>query len=80
MDCGIPRVVGEQSMPKRLGVRPERQFFPWKTRTVYIFRLDHYTALGHKLRFFKRWKAQFVTVGIIFGASPYLVLDMLAAV
>ena len=24
-----------------------------------------YTALGHKLRFFKRWKAQFVTVGII---------------
>lgn len=24
-----------------------------------------YTALGHKLRFFRRWKAQFVTVGII---------------
>ncbi len=25
-----------------------------------------YTALGHKLRFFRGWKAQFVTVGIIF--------------
>ena len=24
-----------------------------------------YTALGHKLRFFRRWKPQFVTVGII---------------
>jgi hypothetical protein len=24
-----------------------------------------YTALGHKLSFFKRWEAQFVTVGII---------------
>ena len=24
-----------------------------------------YTALGHKLRYFRRWKAQFVTVGII---------------
>jgi homoserine O-succinyltransferase len=26
---------------------------------------NYYTALGHKLRFFRRWKAQFVTVGII---------------
>ena len=26
-----------------------------------------YTALGHKLRFFRRWKAQFVTVSIICG-------------
>ncbi len=24
-----------------------------------------YTALGHKLCFFRGWKAQFVTVGII---------------
>ncbi len=24
-----------------------------------------YTALGHKLRFFKDWRAQFMTVGII---------------
>jgi hypothetical protein len=28
-----------------------------------------YTALGHKLRFFKGGKAQFVTVGIISGFS-----------
>jgi hypothetical protein len=27
--------------------------------------MRRYTALGHKLRFFRRWKAQFVTVGII---------------
>jgi hypothetical protein len=25
-----------------------------------------YTALGHKLRYFRRWKAQFMTVGIIY--------------
>jgi len=24
-----------------------------------------YTALGHKLRFFTQWEAQFVTVGIL---------------
>ncbi len=28
-----------------------------------------YTALGHKLRFFRRWEAQFVTVGIIRSAG-----------
>jgi hypothetical protein len=27
--------------------------------------ITSYTALGHKLRFFRGWKAQFVTVGII---------------
>ena len=27
-----------------------------------------YTALGHKLRFFRRRKAQFVTVGIIYAS------------
>jgi hypothetical protein len=30
-----------------------------------------YTALGHKLRFFKGGKAQFVTVGIIFSFSNF---------
>ena len=25
-----------------------------------------YTALGHKLRSFRRWKAQFVAVGIVY--------------
>ena len=32
----------------------------------YRFQVRVYTALGHKLRFFRRRKAQFVTVGIIF--------------
>jgi|GEM_PF-2371169 len=33
--------------------------------TPEILKELYYTALGHKLRFFRRWKAQFVTVGII---------------
>jgi hypothetical protein len=32
--------------------------------TPFVF-VMFYTALGHKLRFVRRWKAQFVTVGII---------------
>jgi len=32
-----------------------------------LFILFRYTALGHKLRFFRKWKAQFVTVGIIYA-------------
>ena len=28
--------------------------------------MNIYTALGHKLRFFRRGNAQFVTVGIIY--------------
>jgi len=30
----------------------------------------NYTALGHKLRFFRKGKAQFVTVGIIYSHEP----------
>jgi hypothetical protein len=29
------------------------------------FGLMFYTTLGHKLRFFRKWKAQFVTEGIL---------------
>jgi hypothetical protein len=34
-------------------------------RTVHFWLYNFYTALGHKLRFFRRRNAQFVTVGII---------------
>jgi len=36
-----------------------------------------YTALGHKLRFFRGWKAQFMTVGIIYS---YFIWQTVAAV
>ena len=35
---------------------------------------QYYTALGHKLRFFIGWKAQFVTVGIIYHTEFELTL------
>jgi hypothetical protein len=36
---------------------------------VLLRQLQVYTALGHKLRFFRDGKAQFVTVGIIYPSQ-----------
>ena len=49
-----PNSMGE--FMQFLNSPPRKVIFP-------IFRV--YTALGHKLRFFRKWKAQFVAVGII---------------
>jgi hypothetical protein len=40
--------------------------FDLRGNDYVTMRLNDYTALGHKLRFFRRWKAQFMTVGIIY--------------
>jgi hypothetical protein len=46
-----------------------------------VIEFPYYTALGHtpalagcarELRFFRKWEAQFVTVGIIYHYHPFL--------